>query len=322
MGIAIRRKCEQIIMSKLTVVIPAYDEEAMITKTAQVIHELLAENAVEHEILFVDDGSKDKTWEKIKEESEKTAEVRGIHFSRNFGKESAIYAGLSYAGGDCAVVIDCDLQHPPEKIVEMYRLWEDGWEIVEAVKTDRGKESALHAFCAKTFYSVISSVTKIDMDRASDFKLLDRKAINVLLNMKEKNSFFRALSSWIGFKTTQIEFEVQERTEGKSKWSTWSLVKYAVSNVAAFSAIPMQIVTILGVIMFIVSIVMGVIALYQKIMNIALGGFTTVIILQLFSSSIIMISLGIIGYYISKIYEEVKARPKFIVSETCGGNDR
>lgn len=303
---------------KISVIIPAYNEEAMIHKTAEVIHGLLAENAIDHELLFVDDGSKDGTWDNIKDTSEKIKGVRGIHFSRNFGKESAIYAGMEHAVGDCAVVIDCDLQHPPEKIVEMYRMWEEGWEIVEAVKADRGEESAFHAFSAKMFYSVISSVTKIDMRRASDFKLLDRKAITVLLNMKEKNSFFRALSSWIGFRSTQIEFEVRERTEGESKWSTWSLIKYALSNVAAFSTAPMQVVTILGVLMFLVSVIVGVIAIYQKIVGTALGGFTTVIVLQLFSSSIIMISLGIVGYYLSKIYEEVKGRPKFIVSEECG----
>ena len=160
------------------------------------------------------------------------------------------------------------------------------------------------------------------MSRASDFKLLDRKAVNVLLNMKEKNAFFRALSSWIGFRTTQVEFEVRERTVGESKWSTWSLIRYAVSNVTAFSAAPMQIVTVLGILMLCASLVLGVISLYQKFMGTALGGFTTVIIIQLFTGSIIMISLGIIGYYISKIYEEIKGRPRYVVSETCGEEEK
>lgn len=302
----------------LSVIIPSYNEEKMIARTASVIDGILREAEIEHELLFIDDGSRDDTWKQIQKAAGGAASVRGIHFSRNFGKESAIYAGLYYAEGDCAVVIDCDLQHPPEKIVEMYRLWQDGYEIVEAVKSDRGEESALHALSAKLFYQIISSVTGIDMKRASDFKLLDRKAVNVLLNMKEKNSFFRALSSWIGFHSTQIEFEVQERTEGTSKWSTRALIKYAITNVSSFSAAPMQVVTVLGGIMFIVSIVLGGISLVQKITGQALGGFTTVIILQLFSSSIIMLSLGIIGYYIEQIYEEIKGRPKFIVSEACG----
>lgn len=305
----------------LSVVIPSYNEEKMIKLCANTIHSVLAGAEIEHELIFVDDGSKDNTWEHIEKASEEISVVRGVHFSRNFGKESAIYAGLYYAKGDCSVVIDCDLQHPPQKIVEMYHLWQGGYEIVEAVKSSRGKESLIHTLCAKCFYDIISGVTHIDMNRASDFKLLDRKAVIVLLNMKEKNSFFRALSSWIGFKTIQVEFDVQERLEGESKWSTWSLIKYAVSNVSAFSTAPMQLVTVLGVIMFLVSVVMGAIALIQKFLGQALEGFTTVIVLQLFSSSLIMVSLGIIGYYISKIYEEIKGRPKYIVSETCGGTE-
>lgn len=302
----------------LSVIIPAYNEELMIPVTSSTISKILQDDNIEYELLFVDDGSKDKTWNQITDCSKEDEHVKGIHFSRNFGKESAIYAGLYHAQGDCAVVIDCDLQHPPVKIVEMYRLWEDGYEIVEAVKSDRGKESFLHTLCANTFYNIISHVTHIDMSSASDFKLLDRKAIIALLNMKERNAFFRALSSWIGFKTTQIEFAVQDRTAGESKWSTWSLIKYAISNVTAFSAAPMQIVTFFGCLMFLISIILGGLSLYQKFIGVAVEGFTTVIIIQLFSSSIIMISLGIIGYYISKIYEEIKARPKFIVSKTCG----
>lgn len=305
----------------LSVVVPSYNEEDMIEKCSTTICNILEEANISYELIFVDDGSKDETWNKIKLLSEKRSRIRGIHFSRNFGKEAAMFAGLSYAKGECCVLIDCDLQHPPAKIIEMYRLWEQGYEVVEAVKTDRGKESFLHKISAKCFYKLISKATGIDMSKASDFKLLDRKAVDALLLVKEKNSFFRALSSWIGFKTTQIEFEVQERTVGESKWSTWALVKYAISNITAFSAAPMQLVTVLGVVMLIASLVLGINALYQKIIGVALDGFTTVILLQLFSGSIIMISLGIIGYYIAKIYEEIKERPRYIVSETCGGTE-
>lgn len=307
----------------VSVIIPAFNEEGMIEKTAETVGKILAEAQISYEILFVNDGSGDRTWEKIRQVSRKTGDrIRGISFSKNFGKEAAIFAGMYYAKGDCSVVIDCDLQHPPEKIVEMYRLWEQGYEVVEAVKADRGKESFLHTFSAGCFYRLISRATKIDMSRASDFKLLDRKAVTVLLNMREKSAFFRALSSWVGFKTTQVEFEVQERTVGESKWSTWSLIRYAVSNITSFSSAPMQIVTILGTVMLFAALVVGGTALYQKAAGIALGGFTTVIILELFTGSIIMISLGIIGYYISKIYEEIKGRPRYIVSETCGGEEK
>lgn len=308
-------------MNKLSVVIPAYNEDQMVSKTAMTIASLLQHNNIEYEILFIDDGSKDGTWDEIVKASTKNMNVRGISFSRNFGKESAMFAGLAEAHGDCVVVIDCDLQHPPEKIVEMYHLWEQGYEIVEGVKTNRGKESGFHAIAAKCFYSLISEATKINMSRASDFKLLDRKAVNVLLNMPEKNAFFRALSSWVGFKSIQVEYDVQDREAGESKWSTKSLIQYALTNIASFTSAPMQIVTFLGVIMFFVTAVIATISLIQKIRGVALSGFTTVILLQCFIGSVAMISLGIIGFYIAKIYEEVKGRPRYIISERTFGSE-
>lgn len=306
----------------LSVIIPVYNEEAMVDKTASVIRSVLAEAGIGCELVFVDDGSKDTTWEKVTALAAPGSGIRGVHFSRNFGKEAAILAGLAAARGDCCAVVDGDLQHPPEKIVEMYRLWEQGFEIVEGVKSHRSKESGLHRFAAKRFYSLISAATGFDMENASDFKLLDRKAVDVLVHMPEKNTFFRALSSWVGFKTTKIPFEVQERAAGRSKWSTWSLTKYALNNISSFSSAPMQIVTVLGGIMLVVAFVLGVIALVQKLSGQALEGFTTVILIQLFSSSIIMLSLGIIGYFISKIYEEVKGRPRYIIAETCGDAEK
>lgn len=302
----------------LTVVIPTYNEELMVEKNADIISDVLANAEIVHELIYVDDGSSDRTWEIIQKVTNLHKNVRGIHFSRNFGKESAIMAGLNDATGDCCVVIDCDLQHPPEKIVEMYSLWEQGYEIVEGVKSTRGKERAFHAFAAKMFYKFISAAVGFDMSKASDFKLLDRKAVDSLIAMPERNAFFRALSSWIGFRSTTVSFDVQEREAGQSKWSTKALIRYAISNISSFSAAPMQIVTILGFFMLTVSIVLGCISLVQKIIGIAVEGFTTVILIQLFSSSIIMISLGIIGYYIAKIYEEIKARPRYIVSCRCG----
>lgn len=307
-------------MSKLlSVIIPSYNEEGMIHKTAKTIAGLLEESRIPYELLFVNDGSSDTTWTKIQTEAADNPFIKGINFSRNFGKESAIYAGLSYCSGGCCVVIDCDLQHPPEKIIEMYRLWENGYEIVEGIKRSRGdNERYTHYLAARCFYKIISRLTDIDMSQASDFKLLDRKAINALLNIREKNAFFRALSSWIGFKTITVEFDVREREIGETKWSTWSLIKYAVSSISSFSAAPMQIVSLLGSVMLLISLVLGGISLYQKITGTALEGFTTVIIINLFTGSIIMLSLGIIGYYISKIYDEIQGRPKYIVRSLCG----
>ncbi|MGM9562865.1 MAG: glycosyltransferase family 2 protein [Faecousia sp.] len=302
----------------LSVVLPSYNEEEMVPVAARTVHEILAAEGIDHELLFVDDGSRDATWQRIREAAASVPAVRGVHFSRNFGKEAAIFAGLNEAKGDCVAVIDCDLQHPPEKLVAMYRLWEQGFEVIEGVKSDRGKESVMHRFAAKTFYAIISRATGIDMSRASDFKLLDRKAVNVILTMREKRAFFRALSSWVGFRTTEVSYEVRERTAGESKWSTWSLMKYAVSNITAFTAMPLHLVTVFGVITLLISVVLGIIALVQKIAGTALGGFTTVIILLLFLGSLIMISLGIIGYYVGNIYEEIKDRPRYIIADTCG----
>lgn len=302
----------------LSVIIPAYNEENMVCQTADEISARLEKAKIVYEILFVDDGSKDKTWEEIQGLAKEFDFIRGVSFSRNFGKESAIFAGLAQAEGDCSVVIDCDLQHPPEKIVEMYHLWEQGYEIVEGVKIDRGEESSWHSFGAKCFYGLMGRALHMDMSRASDFKLLDKKAVMVLLNIREKNAFFRALSSWIGFRTASVEFEVKEREAGTSKWSAWALIKYAVSNLASFSAAPMQLVTLLGGGMLLFSLILGVTALAQKFSGSALEGFTTVIIIQLFTGSIIMISLGIIGYYIAKIYDEIKGRPRYIISDQCG----
>lgn len=306
----------------LSVILPSYNEEKMIRIAAERLGALLHEADIAYELLFVDDGSKDNTWAEICSASERDPDVAGLHFSRNFGKEAAMFAGLERAKGDCCVVIDCDLQHPPEKIIEMYRLWQQGYEVVEGIKEDRGEESGFHRFAAGRFYSLISKATGMDMSSSSDFKLLDRKVVDTLNQMPERNVFFRALSFWVGFKRAEVGYCVQERTEGESKWSTKSLVKYALANISSFSSAPLHIVTVLGIVMFVVSVIMGLIALVQKICGVALGGFTTVILLLLFASSLIMISLGIIGFYIAKIYDEIKGRPRYIISRTCGREER
>ena len=302
-------------MPVLSIVLPAYNEEAMLKKAAGTLKLILSGARIDYELVFVDDGSKDATWRKIEEAAEIDPCVHGIHFSRNFGKEAAIFAGLAGASGDCVAVMDCDLQHPPETLVEMFRLWEQGYEVVEGVKRTRGKESALHKASAGMFYKLMSKATQIDMSRASDYKLMDRKAVGTLLEMPERNAFFRAMSSWIGFKSTTIEFDVQEREAGESKWSTKSLIKYAITNIVGYSSAPMQIVTGAGVVVFLLGVILGIQTLIHYFSGHAVEGFTTVILLILIIGSIIMISLGIIGYYISRIYEEVKGRPRYIISK-------
>lgn len=305
----------------ISVILPSYNEEKMISVAADTICGIMEGENIDCELLFVDDGSRDKTWAEICAASEKHPQVVGLHFSRNFGKEAAMFAGLEKAKGDCCVVIDCDLQHPPEKIVEMYRLWEQGYEVVEGIKEDRGEESGLHRFAANTFYRLISWATGMDMSDASDFKLLDRKVVDTLNKMPERNVFFRALSYWVGFKKTGVSYCVRERTAGESKWSTKSLIKYALTNISSFSSAPLHIVTVLGAVTLVCAVVFGIIALVQKFSGVALGGFTTVILLLLFIGSVIMISLGIIGYYIARIYDEIKGRPRYIISEVRGRED-
>ena len=306
----------------LSVIIPAYNEELSVERAYYTISEILEKAQIDNEIIFIDDGSTDTTYKKIENLADKEKNIYGLHFSRNFGKEAAISAGLASAKGDAVVVIDCDLQHPPEKIVEMYHLWQEGYEIVEGIKKTRGKESKMHGFAARKFYSVISSVVGFDMSNASDFKLLDRKVVDILNRIPERKGFFRAISFWVGFNKTTVEFEVNERLEGESKWSAIGLLKYAISNISAYSTAPMQIVTVLGVMMLIITAIFSVWALIDKIRGIALEGMTTVIIILIFIGSIMMISLGIIGYYVARIYDEVKGRPKYIVSATCRSKEK
>ena len=294
----------------LSVVIPAFNEQEMVPAAAGQIDGILSRAGIPHELIFIDDGSRDATWAEIRAESEHRDTVRGVHFSRNFRKEAAIFAGLQAADGDCVAVIDCDLQHPPEKLVEMYRLWEQGVEVVEGVKTDR--------VAAKTFYRLISEATHIDMTRASDFKLLDRKAVNVLLSMREKRAFFRALSSWIGFRTAEVPYEVRERAAGESKWSTWLLIKYALSNITAFTSLPLHLITGCGAASFLAALIVGIVSIVRLAMGRVVTGLTGAVILLLFLSGLIMVGLGIIGYYLGNIYMEIQDRPRFIVSETCG----
>lgn len=303
-------------MKMLSIIIPSYNEEGNVKNTAKVVTQIMEENSIDFEIVFVNDGSKDKTWEMLTKLSKEDNRIVAVDFSRNFGKEAAIFAGLETAAGDCAVIMDCDLQHPPKTIVEMYNIWKNNdIDVVEGVKADRGKENKLYGGFSKLFYKLIKKASGLDMSGASDFKLLDRSVIDALNEMPERLTFFRALSSWVGFKTEKVYFEVAERFDGKSKWSVKSLVKYAVSSITSFTSAPMQIVTGCGMFLFLISIILGIHTVWKYFSGNSLEGFTTVILLLLITSSIIMFSLGIIGYYLSKIYEEIKRRPRFIVRE-------
>lgn len=301
-------------MSLLSIVIPSYNEEQNIANTAEVLAKLLEQEKIEYELVFVNDGSKDNTYPEIQKVAQTNPHIKGASFSRNFGKEACIFAGLQMATGDAVVVMDCDLQHPPQTVLEMWKLWQEGFEVVEGVKTSRGKESLAHKLSAGLFYKVMSAIIKMDMNASSDFKLLDRKVVDVLTKLPEKNTFFRALTFWAGFKSTTVEYEVQERQFGESRWSTWSLMKYAITNATSFSTLPLQLITIMGTISILGSVILAVQTLVRFFMGNSVEGFTTVILLILIIGGLIMLSLGIIGHYIARIYEEVKGRPKFIIS--------
>lgn len=300
----------------LSIILPAYNEKQNIERTAKTISDILDGAEIPFELVFVDDGSMDGTYKEISSLAAQDNRVRGAEFSRNFGKEAAIFAGLELAAGEACIVMDCDLQHPPQVIPEMYRLWKEGYEVVEGIKKSRGKESIFHRLFAGMFYGIMSRMMKMDMRSSSDFKLLDRKVVGVLLGLGERNTFFRALSFWAGFRSVKVEYEVQERAYGDSKWSFGSLIKYAISNVTSFSTVPLQMVTVMGIVSILFSFILAVQTFVKYLLGTAVEGFTTVILLVLIIGGFIMISLGMIGHYLARIYEEVKGRPRYIIRRT------
>ena len=305
-------------MALLSIVLPAYNEEQNIANTASVLDQALTEQGIDYEMVFISDGSRDGTFQEIQKAAAENSRIKGAEFSRNFGKEAGIFAGLELTTGDAVIVMDCDLQHPPAVIPRMWELWQQGAEVVEGIKSNRGKESLAHKLSAGLFYRIMSKLIKMDMNASSDFKLLDRKVVDVLLALPERNTFFRALSFWAGFRTETVQYEVQERQFGQSKWSFWSLMKYAISNATSFSTLPLQMVTVMGVISILFSVILAIQTLVKFLTGTAVEGFTTVILLILIIGGFLMLSLGIIGHYIARIYEEVKGRPKYIISRVTG----
>ncbi len=302
---------------KLSVLIPFYNEEEQVGLTLATVDEILSTIVdCDYEILVVDDGSRDGTWSAIEAEKYKYPRLNALRFSRNFGKEAAVCALLEHAGGDCAVLMDGDLQHPPRYIPEMVRLWRDeGWDIVDGVKLERQKESFLGRLSARVFYKLFKRLSRLDLQNASDFKLLDRKAIDAFNACPERSTFFRGLSAWIGFKRTPLLFEVDERTSGVSKWSPKQLFKLSAQAITSFSSAPLTLVTLLGAVFWIFALVLGIQTVVNFLLGRAASGFTTVILLLLITGGSIMLSLGLIGSYIGRIYMEIKNRPRYLLSE-------
>lgn len=303
-------------MDKISLIVPCYNEESNIEPFYNAIVDVFQNMPeADFELMYVNDGSKDNTFSKIEELNKKDKRVKCVSFARNFGKEAALFAGIRNVTGDCTVVLDADLQHPPAVIIEMYKKWKEGFEVVEGVKTDRGKEGLIHKLFTKIFYGMISKAVGMDMKNSSDYKLLDKKVVTELANLKERNTFFRALSFWVGFNKTTVYYEVADRASGSSKWSAKSLIKYAINNVICFTYTPLQIVTALGSLFILIGLGITIDAVITYIRGTAASGFPTLIIILFIGFGAIMLSLGIIGVYIAQIYDEIKGRPQYIIGK-------
>lgn len=301
--------------ARVTVIIPFYNEEDQVLETLNATRSVLDATGEQCDILAIDDGSSDSTWEVLRTYGLHHDAFSALRFSRNFGKEAAICAGLAHVKGDAAVVMDGDLQHPPKHIPLMIRFWREGYDVVEGVKSSRGRESIFSRAAAHCFYRMFHKMSGIELKNASDFKLLDRKVIDAWNACPEKETFFRALSAWLGFSRKTFDFDVEDRTKGNSKWGFKNLIRLSVNAVTGFSSRPLVLITWLGMFFLVFFFVLGVQTLVRYFSGNAASGFTTVILLQLLIGSLVLISLGLIGLYLASLFHEEKKRPRYIVSD-------
>ena len=305
----------------LSIVMPVFREGAQLAAFLSEVRDAAKQCNLAYELLVVDDGSPDDTWRVIAAEVTSGRPLRALRLSRNFGKESALCAGLEHAQGDAVIVMDADGQHPPSLIPNMVHLWQSsGADIIEAVKRSRGRESLSSKVGAELFYFILNKLSGFHFEGASDFKLMNRKAVDAWLKMHERNVFFRGMTVWMGFTTVQIPFEVVPRSAGQSTWSVLKRLKLALVGITSFSSFPLHLVTLAGVLFLGTSVLLGLQTLYLKLVGRAVSGFATVILLQLIVGSLLMISLGIIGEYLARIYEEVKGRPRYLIRELIEPN--
>ncbi len=299
----------------LSVVIPVFGEAEHLMPSVSAIRDTLATLGIHYELVIVDDGSTDDTWQRAREAVARWPETVAVSLARNFGKEAAMLAGIDTAEGEAVLIMDGDLQHPPSLIPDMFARWrDDGYEVVNAVKRRRPDESKLKRAAAHLYYRVFERLAGTRLAGSSDFKLLDRRVADVYRNLPERNLFFRGLVHWLGFRQVDVFFDVPGRALGRSKWSLSKLYRLAVDSIVSFSTVPLHFVTVAGFLFLAVAAVLGAQTIYRKLSGDAVEGFTTLILLILFASSVLMIALGIIGQYVAKIYEEVKRRPRYIVT--------
>jgi len=302
---------------KYSIVVPVYNEEEVIHETYRRLTEVMRSTKEAYELLFVNDGSKDRTAEIIKEYSEQDPAVVLLDFARNFGHQIAITAGMDYARGEAVVVIDADLQDPPELILEMIEKWKQGFDVVYAKRTKRKGETYFKKQTAAMFYRFLRAMTDIDIPLdTGDFRLLDRKVCNQMNSIQEKNRFVRGLVSWVGFKQTAVEYERDERLAGESKYPLKKMLKLSMDGITSFSYKPLKLASYAGVTLSGIGFIYLLVVLYLKLFtDSTITGWSSLIVIQLFFSGIILIILGMIGEYIGRIYDETKNRPLYIVRE-------
>ncbi len=306
---------------KISIVVPCYNEEVALVffqkEIDRVSQELMPD--VTFEILYIDDGSKDNTLQEIHHLAEQDKRVKYISFSRNFGKEAAIYAGLKNASGDLVAIMDADLQDPPALLPEMYHaIMEEGYDSAATRRVDRKGEPPVRSFFARKFYRLMNKISNTDIvDGARDYRLMNRKFVNALLELGEYNRFSKGLFGWVGFKTKWIEFENVERVAGETKWSFWKLFRYSIEGIVAFSTAPLALAAVLGVIMCILgAIAIVFIVVRQLAFGNSVAGWASLACIILFLGGVQLLCLGILGSYMSKTYLEVKNRPIYICGET------
>lgn len=306
----------------VSLVIPVHDESEGLRANLPYLLERAATPGVVFEAVVVDDGSRDTTATVLAELAAADPRIRPLYFTRNFGKEAAIAAGLDHAQGAAAVVLDSDRQHPPEMVPLMIERWRQGFAVVEAVKRDRGEADRGGGVPARLFYRLFSRACGIDLAGETDFKLLDRSVVDALARLPERRRFFRGLVAWMGYPSARLPFDVPPRVGGTSRWRLSRLVRYAVDAMMGFSDLPLRLIGLIGVLVFAVGGVAGAIALYQKFAGIALDGFTTVIILIALASGALMGAIGIVGLYLARIHDQLQGRPLYLLRRPPGDEAR
>jgi glycosyltransferase involved in cell wall biosynthesis len=297
----------------ISIVVPVYNEGPSIASNLAAILEAAGGDWYELELIAVDDGSRDASADEIAAAAANDSRIRLMSFTRNFGKEAAILAGLTHAKGDAVIVLDGDLQHPPQLIPQMLDFWRRGIYVIEAVKLHRGKEAVHHGLMARAFYALFQKFAGLDLEGHSDFKLLDRVVVDTYLAFPERQRFFRGIIGWARYPSAQLPFSVPERVGGSSQWNKLKLLRYAINNLTSFSSLPLKLVSYVGLATLIFGAVIGGISLSQKIQGKAIDGFTTVNLLIIIIGGAILLSLGIIGHYIARLYDEVKGRPSYLI---------